>query len=179
MPQARWERHFLQAVGPPSQRQFDKNPAKPKSDIDVGVVRAYDDPAWHAISDSRGFPVGAMSKVERRYAAGVDKELGRPTGIKFFDHDQIERDGRSYMVRPHTPPRVRPSGGTSSMAAASSSSGSGPGGPAPRSLTGSAVASSSAATVVKAGSSSPSGNGGPSGEPRPDNGNAAGSSSKV
>lgn len=101
--------------------RFEGNPDKPKSDIDVGVIREYEDPAWHEISDRRGFPIGHMSEVERQYGTDVRRTLGRPTGIKFFDPDQIAEDGRSYLIRPHTPPRSRPGAG-----AGSSSSGSGP-----------------------------------------------------
>ena len=36
---------------------FDGNPEKPKSDIDVGVIRGFHDPEWHDISDRRGFPI--------------------------------------------------------------------------------------------------------------------------
>ncbi|MBB6183527.1 hypothetical protein [Oleiagrimonas soli] len=92
--------------------EFDKG-KKGKSDIDLGVIRDYHDPAWLEISDYRGFPKGKMAEVERSYGKSVKQALGRPTGIKFFDHDQIEQDGRSFMVRPHTPPvspRGQPSG---------------------------------------------------------------------
>jgi len=105
---------------------FDKNPSKPKSDIDVGVVRRPTDPAWDHISDDRGFPVGAMRTVERQYGAGVQSALGRQSGIKFFDDRQIARDGRSYMVRPHTPERLRGGAGGASSGGVAASAAGGP-----------------------------------------------------
>lgn len=73
------------------------------SDIDVGVMLPKESQTWGDVNRS-GFP-GSRTTQQRVEWHHQDGMGGRESGVKFFDGES-EPD-RSYIVRPHTPPRER------------------------------------------------------------------------
>ncbi len=74
-----------------------------KSDVDVGVMLPRDSQTWNQVNQ-HDFPGRGTTqqRVEWHHQDGMG---GRESGVKFFDGES-EPD-RSYIVRPHTPPRER------------------------------------------------------------------------
>jgi hypothetical protein len=75
------------------------------SDIDIGIVKP--DSVGHGDIGNNGFPEprSDLARLEQEYGRNVRREIGHPSGIRYFDNWPVSPGGRERprIVRPHTP----------------------------------------------------------------------------